>query len=92
MYSQKAEASQTLEEVTQAIDAEQLTADIAAPLSHINDALYTGISRMMMSSARRPGRGGFRGLENIVGAYGQTTQLLTVIIIIIQIVSGLQGE
>ncbi|KAM7195117.1 hypothetical protein V8F20_007667 [Naviculisporaceae sp. PSN 640] len=88
-YSQKAEAAQTLEEVTKAIDAQQLTADVAAPLTQINDALYTGVSRMVSSSQRRKRRHGISGLQNVVDSYDLTNQLIELIIIIIKAVAGL---
>lgn len=92
IYSQAAEASKNLEEVTKTIDAKQLTADVAAPLTQINDALYTGISRMVMSSQRRARGRGVAGLQNIVGSYGLTSQLIQLIVLIISLVAGLLGE
>ncbi|KAM7224270.1 hypothetical protein V8F06_000051 [Rhypophila decipiens] len=54
-----------------------------------NDALYTGISRMALSSQRRPHRGGYQGLQNVVGTYDYTAELLALIVKLITLVTGL---
>ncbi|KAM7193510.1 hypothetical protein V8F33_007737 [Rhypophila sp. PSN 637] len=88
-YAEKAEAAGSLEAAVKAVNIDQLMTDLSVPLTQANDALYTGISRMMLSSARRPRRGGYQGLQNVVGTYDYTAELLALIVKLITLVTGL---
>ena len=91
-YNQQAEAAQSLDAATQAIDQNQLLADLASPLNLINSVMYDGISRMSMSSQYRPGRGGYGGLGNVAGSYNLVSELLSVIVLLITNLPGVTGK
>ncbi|KAK4217678.1 hypothetical protein QBC37DRAFT_448899 [Rhypophila decipiens] len=88
-YAEKAEAAGSLEAAVKAVNTNQLMTDLSVPLTQANDALYTGISRMALSSQRRPRRGGYQGLQNVVGTYDYTAELLALIVKLITLVTGL---
>lgn len=107
MYSEQADAAQTLEAATQAIDTKQLSTDITAPLTDIKDALSNGISRMMASEARGPrGHSGYHSIGfgsyggcGVCGGYGyagdtlgQTGELLGAIAVIFYLFGGIGGK